>query len=76
MPDLVGTYATRTEEGRLACTLCTTFITHKKYNMRTHLEGVHSLSNGYQCDSCFIVKKTQQTLDKHRLVCARAAADF
>ena len=67
--DLVWSYASRTEDGKLACSLCTTFVTHKKYNMRTHLEGVHDLTAGYQCDSCYVVKKTQQTLDKHKLVC-------
>ena len=67
--DLVWSYASRTEDGKLVCSLCTTFVTHKKYNMRTHLEGVHDLTSGYQCDSCYVVKKTQQTLDKHKLVC-------
>ena len=69
LSDLVWSYATRTEDGKLACSLCTTFVTHKKYNMRTHLEGVHDLTSGYQCDLCFVVKKTQQTLDKHKLLC-------
>jgi hypothetical protein len=74
--DLVRTYATRTEEGRFACSICLTFITHKKYNMRTHLEGVHDLSAGYQCDVCFVIKKTQQTLDKHKNVCSKLPEQY
>ncbi len=69
---MVGTYASRTEEGRLACSLCPTFVTHKRYNMRTHLEGVHGLTAGYRCNLCYVVKKTQQTLDKHKLICSAA----
>ena len=72
------TYASRTEEGKFACSLCPTFVTHKKYNMRTHLEGIHDLSAGYQCDICYaVVKKTQQTLDKHKLICgAKVSAQY
>jgi len=68
--DLVRTYATKTAEGRLACRLCE-HVTHKTYNMRSHLEGKHQLG-GYQCDICFdSVSSTKQALYKHKLSCPK-----
>ena len=68
--DLVRTYAMKTAEGRLACRLCE-HVTHKTYNMRSHLEGKHQLG-GYQCDICYdSVSSTKQALYKHKLSCPK-----
>jgi len=68
--DLVRMYAVKTAEGRLACRLCE-HVTHKTYNMRSHLEGKHQLG-GYQCDICFdSVSSTKQALYKHKLSCPK-----
>jgi len=72
--DLVRTYAMKTAEGRLACRLCE-HVTHKTYNMRSHLEGKHQLG-GYQCDICYdSVSSTKQALYKHKLSCPKLAVE-
>jgi len=68
---VVATYAERTADGKFSCKLCLTHVTHKKYNMRTHLEGKHHLSAGYTCELCSLaVYKTKQELNQHKRSCA------
>ena len=67
---MVEAYSERTSEGKYACKLCRTHVTHKKYNMRTHLEGKHQMSSGYTCDLCAVaVYKTKQEVNQHKRIC-------
>jgi len=69
----VAAYSVRTAEGKLCCTLCQ-HITHKTYNMRSHLEGKHKLTSGYRCEGCCeVVATTKQALYKHKLACHQPA---
>jgi len=70
--DIVAEYAERTLDGRYVCKVCLTHVTHKKYNMRTHLEGKHHMSYGYACDLCSdVVYKTKQEVNQHKRMCAQ-----
>ena len=73
--DVVSAYAERTEDGRLYCKLCN-HTTHKTYNMRVHLEGLHNLSSGYSCDTCQAVKKTRHLLQQHKLACGNKLVQY
>lgn len=65
-------YAERTLDGKYVCKVCLTHVTHKKYNMRTHLEGKHHMSYGYACDLCSdVVYKTKQEVNQHKRMCAK-----
>ena len=71
-PDIVAEYAERTLDGKYVCKVCLTHVTHKKYNMRTHLEGKHHMSYGYACDLCSdVVYKTKQEVNQHKRMCAQ-----
>ena len=71
-PDLVSLYSTRTSEGSFACGLCS-YVTNKKFNMKTHVEGKHSMSSGYTCDLCNnATYKTKQEVNHHKRVCSNA----
>ena len=69
--DVVATYAARTEDGRFSCTLCN-HVTHKKYNMRIHLEAHELSSKTYSCPVCSTVVKTRQALRQHQTACQKA----
>jgi len=66
--DLVERHAVRSDDGKFVCALCHAaepYITNKRYNMKTHLEAKHELSQGYQCPQCFKVLKTRNVLNSH-----------
>ena len=45
----------------------------KRYNMKTHLEAKHALSQGYQCQICLNSSfKTRNALNNHRIGCEKA----
>jgi len=71
--DVVASYAVRQSDGRWQCGLCQalpSYVTAKRYNMKTHLEAKHELSAGYQCPSCHsLTFKTRNALNNHRLNC-------
>ena len=67
---MVATYSERTVHGKFACKLCE-HVTHKKYNMKTHLDGKHGMSTGYTCDLCGVaVYKTKQEVNQHKRGCS------
>ena len=70
MSDLVWSYASRMEDGKLACSFCTTFVTATKSKTCACTWRVcmnSRLVTCAMCESCYVIKKTQQTLDKHKL---------
>jgi hypothetical protein len=68
---VVETYAARTADGKLSCTLCS-HVTHKKYNMRIHLEAHQVSSKDYRCSACGEVVSTRQLLRQHQPYCHKA----
>jgi len=68
--DVVASHAARTEDGKFSCTLCQ-HVTHKKYNMRIHLEAHELSSKNYSCTTCGTVVTTRQLLRQHQLGCQK-----
>ena len=67
----------KTAEGKFVCTLCTSpdpYTSSKRYNMKTHLEAKHELSQGYQCQVCYKILKTRNVLNSHMAQSHKAAA--
>ena len=64
--DVTEAHASRTGEGKLACSLCR-HQTRDRYNMRRHLEGVHGLTSGYRCPKCGQTLRNQLALSRHKL---------
>jgi len=62
--DVVRTHATRIENAKYSCNLCGS-VARDKYNIRLHLEGLHELGSGYQCDKCKKIVKTRKDLSEH-----------
>ena len=67
----MAAFASRMDDGKsLRCNLCSTYVTQKRFNMRTHLEGKHQMSNGYTCDLCSVATyKTKQEVNQHKRLC-------
>ena len=63
--DVVATHASLNEDKKYHCKLCV-YASTLKGNMRSHLEGTHSLGAGWDCEDCGKHYKLKKSLFRHR----------